>query len=141
MVDPATLGRCWGSQAPPPLFRQVGSYNPWSENMPSGRVFHAMVTGNDRSIYMFGGFTEVWTENIRECEPISGHRNTNTFMKLDVDTGIWTSMDAAAGITGTPPSTETKYLPYLQLYGIHPSMTLVGQDIYLFELGESVERS
>ena len=85
-----------------PLFRQVG-YNLWSENKPSPREGHAMATGPDGSIYMFGG----------EDGSLSGE-----LFKLDTDEGIWTSIGEGAGMTPTAGSGQR--------------MTAVGGDLYVF---------
>jgi N-acetylneuraminic acid mutarotase len=70
--------------------------------------------GPDRSLYIFGG-TSASSEELR------GYKKIDNFMKLDVDTGKWTSIDARAGVTGTPPSPRDRH-----------SMTTVGQDVYVF---------
>ena len=86
-----------------PLFRQAG-YNPLSENKPSSRDSHAMVTGPDGSIYMFGGD--------------SGGSLLDDLFKLDTDMGTWYSIGGGAG---TAPSARW-----------HHSMTMVGEDLYVF---------
>ena len=84
-----------------PLFRQAG-YNPWSENKPQSRESHAMATGPDGSIYMFGGTTSGGT--------------SNDFFKLDTEMGTWSSIG-----TSTAPSARDDH-----------SMTMVGEDLYVF---------
>ena len=50
-----------------------------------------------------------------------GYQKIDDFMKLDLDTGTWTKLDAYTSLTGMPPSARDRH-----------SMTIVGEDIYIF---------
>ena len=58
-------------------WRQWPEINPWAQDKPSGRTQHAMVTGADGCIWIFGGN--------------DGHLS-NSLFKLDTQTKSWTTI-------------------------------------------------
>ena len=88
----------------------LSTHNLWAHNLPRASMGHAMVTGSDQAIYVFGGRKFV-------AEGESKELASNKLYKLDVDMGEWTAIMPS----GPSPSVMTQH-----------RMCSVGDSLYLF---------